>query len=132
MYTIFEDNERVFDSLKAGATGYILKNTSPKKIVEALKELAAGGAPMTAQIARKVLLEFSQNQLTKKNDLELLELSDRELQVLQALSKGLLYKEIALELNIAIGTVKQHIHKIYKKLQVNNRTEAINKFNRIN
>lgn len=124
MFTVFETSESVFDSLKAGAFGYILKRDGVEGVVEAVRELRAGGSPMSRSIARKVLGSFQQ----PKGLLE--KLSARELEVLNLLSKGLQYKEIAYQLNpqIDIGTVKQHIHRIYRKLQVNNRTEAINKY----
>lgn len=124
MFTIYENSELVFDALEAGATGYLLKKTSPDKILEALKELYYGGAPMSTQIARKVVSAFRK---TKPENNEA-GLSTRETEVLQLLSKGFLYKEIADKLNIATGTVRQHIHKIYEKLHVQNRTEALNKY----
>ncbi len=124
MFTIYENSELVFDALEAGATGYLLKKTPPDKILEALKELYYGGAPMSTQIARKVVSAFRK---TKPENNEA-GLSTRETEVLQLLSKGFLYKEIADKLNIATGTVRQHIHKIYEKLHVQNRTEALNKY----
>ncbi len=127
MFTVFEDNEKIFNSLKAGAKGYILKNSSPDKIVQAIRELYNGGSPMNPEIARKVIDAFSLNPKTA-NSKPRLPLTKREFELLELLSKGLLYKEIALELSITVGTVKQHIHKIYHKLQVNNKTEAINKY----
>ena len=123
MYTIYESDEKVFDALVAGASGYLLKKTPLSKISEALIELYQGGSPMSMQIARKVLEKMRVNELTASSD----QLSNRENEVLQCLSKGLLYKEIAINLNIAIGTVRQHIHSIYEKLHVTNRTEALNK-----
>ncbi len=121
MFTIYEDNDQVFEALKAGATGYILKNTAPDKIIEALLELQAGGSPMSPKIARKVLTTFT----TKKVVTDLI--SKREQEVLELLSKGYLYKEIADQLNITLSTVKRHLNHIYQKLQVQNKTEAINK-----
>jgi DNA-binding NarL/FixJ family response regulator len=125
MFTIYEDSEQVFDSLSAGASGYLLKKTPPDKILEALKELYEGGAPMSTQIARKVVHAF---QTPKSGSIDSAGLSAREKEVLQFLSKGYLYKEIGDKLNISTGTVRQHIHKIYEKLHVQNRTEALNKF----
>ncbi|WP_395053682.1 response regulator [Flavobacterium sp.] len=122
MFTIYEDNDQVFEALKAGANGYILKNTSPEKIIEALVELNDGGSPMSPKIARKVLSSFN---ISNNNVCELI--SKRELEVLELLSKGFLYKEIADKLNIAISTVKRHLNHIYAKLQVQNKTEAVNK-----
>ena len=127
MFTVFEDNEKIFKSIKAGAKGYILKNADPNFIIASIRELYNGGSPMNPEIARKVIDAFMKNtQLPREVDLPL---TKRELQILEQLSKGLLYKEIAVELGITIGTVKQHIHKIYDKLQVNNKTEAINLYN---
>ncbi len=124
MFTIYENNELVFDALAAGASGYLLKNASPEKIKEALLELHAGGSPMSAQIARKVVSRFQQ---PKEVHIQAGVLSPREREVLEQLAKGHLYKEIANTLCISIGTVRQHIHKIYEKLHVQNRTEALNK-----
>lgn len=122
MFTIYEDNDQVFEALKAGASGYILKNTAPDKIIESVIELYEGGSPMSPKIARKVLNTFSQ---TKTSVDELI--SKREKEVLELLSKGYLYKEIADKLNISFSTVKRHLNHIYQKLQVQNKTEAINK-----
>lgn len=125
MFTIYENNEQVFDALEAGASGYLLKKTPPDKILEALKELHEGGAPMSTHIARKVVNAFHRSTQADNKDSVL---SARETEVLQLLSKGYLYKEIGDKLNISTGTVRQHIHKIYEKLHVQNRTEALNKF----
>lgn len=123
MCTIFEDNENIFEALKAGATGYILKKTSPVKILEAITELYHGGSPMSGPIARKVI-EIMQKP--KVNDALAL-LTERETEILQLLSKGLRYKEISDKINISTGTVRTHIHNIYEKLQVQSRTDALNK-----
>ena len=123
IFTIYEDSEQIFQALTLGANGYLLKNSSPAKIIEALHELHQGGAPMSASIAKKVIRSFQHPAVaTQENSL-----SSRENEVLVLLSKGLFYKEIAHQLGISTGTVRQHIHHIYKKLQVQNRTEAINK-----
>jgi DNA-binding NarL/FixJ family response regulator len=129
MFTVFEDNDKIFQSLKAGAKGYILKNANPDKIIDSAKELYNGGSPMSPSIARKVIESFSiqQNEKAEAKATNL-PLTEREYEILEELAQGLLYKEIATKLSITIGTVKQHIHKIYHKLQVNNRTEAINLF----
>lgn len=124
MFTIYEDSDQVFEALKAGASGYILKNTSPNKIIDALLELYEGGSPMSPKIARKVLNSFN-SKIIENNVNELI--SKREQEVLELLSKGFLYKEIADRLNITLSTVKRHLNHIYSKLQVQNRTEAINK-----
>ena len=129
MFTVYENDEKVFESLKAGASGYLLKNTGLLQLVEALKELYNGGSPMSANIARKLVTVFREQE--KKFD-NVESLSQRENEILQLLSKGLLYKEIAEQLSISVNTVRQHIHKIYEKLHVQNRTEAINKTMRKN
>jgi RNA polymerase sigma factor (sigma-70 family) len=123
MFTIYEDDEKVFEALEAGANGYLLKKTPLSKITDALIELQEGGAPMSAQIARKVIERMHAAEVTDTKNI----LSARENEILQLLSKGLLYKEISDRLNISTGTVRQHIHRIYEKLHVQNRTEAINK-----
>lgn len=126
MFTVFEDNDKIFRSIKAGAKGYILKNSNPDFIIASIRELFAGGSPMNPEIARKVLDAFM--GVVPKDVSKDLPLTNREYELLEQLSKGLLYKEIAQVLGITVGTVKQHIHKIYGKLQVNNRTEAINRY----
>ena len=126
MFTVFEDNEKIFKSIKAGAKGYILKNSESSFIVSSIRDLYKGGSPMNPEIARKVLDALMGN--VPKDFSKDLPITKREYELLEHLSKGLLYKEIAQVLGITIGTVKQHIHKIYGKLQVNNRTEAINKY----
>jgi len=124
MFTVYENDDKVFEALKAGASGYLLKNTGLLQIAESIKELHEGGSPMSANIARKMVNLFRDSE--KKNPfLDLL--SNREKEILQLLAKGLLYKEIAEQLHITTGTVRIHIHKIYEKLHVQNRTEAINK-----
>ncbi len=122
MFTVYENDEKVFEALKAGASGYLLKKTGLSSIPVALKELYNGGAPMSANIARKLVSYFHE-----KPDEPLFELSGRENEILHLLARGLLYKEIADQLFISAGTVRQHIHNIYEKLHVQNRTEAINK-----
>lgn len=124
MFTVYENDEKVFEALKAGASGYLLKNTGLVQLIESLKELHNGGSPMSANIARKLVTLFRTGQKETTN-LEIL--SNRENEILQLLAKGLLYKEIADQLAISVSTVRQHIHHIYEKLHVQNRTEAINK-----
>lgn len=126
MFTIYENSEQVYEALAAGANGYLLKQTPPEEILRALKELYEGGAPMSTHIARKVVSFFQKEN--KNNPEHSADLSKREKQVLELLSKGFLYKEISDQLFISTGTVRQHIHNIYEKLHVQNRTEAINKF----
>jgi DNA-binding NarL/FixJ family response regulator len=122
MFTINEDSSQIFEALEAGASGYLVKTTPPSRIIEALQELHDGGAPMSTSIARKVVSAFQKKDPIANNPL-----STRETEILGWLSKGFMYKEIAAKLNITTGTVRQHIHKIYEKLHVQNRTEAINK-----
>jgi DNA-binding NarL/FixJ family response regulator len=124
MFTVYENDEKVFEALKAGASGYLLKNTGLVQLIESLKELYNGGSPMSANIARKLVTLF-RSQKPETTNLEVL--SNRENEILQLLAKGLLYKEIADQLSISVSTVRQHIHHIYEKLHVQNRTEAINK-----
>jgi DNA-binding NarL/FixJ family response regulator len=126
MFTVYENDEKVFEALKAGASGYLLKNTGLIHIVEALRELHNGGSPMSANIARKLVKNF-QEQSLNDSSAEMSLLSARENETLHLLSQGLLYKEIAEKLAISTSTVRQHIHRIYEKLHVQNRTEALNK-----
>ncbi len=126
MFTVYEDDDKIFQSLKAGAKGYILKNSSQEKIIASIEELYAGGSPMSPSIARRIIDSFSNFKSIPANNA--LPITNREQELLALLSQGMLYKEIGDQLGITIGTVKQHIHKIYDKLQVTNRTEAINKF----
>lgn len=124
MFTVYENDEKVFEALKAGASGYLLKNTGLLQLIAALKELHNGGSPMSANIARKLVTLFREEHRESEPTVGL---SKRENEVLHLLAKGLLYKEIADQLGISSGTVRQHIHKIYEKLHVQNRTEALNK-----
>jgi DNA-binding NarL/FixJ family response regulator len=126
MFTVYENDEKVFEALKAGASGYLLKNTGLVAIIESLKELYQGGSPMSSNIARKLVNNF-QDRARQENPAEITLLSIRENEVLHLLAQGLLYKEIADRLGISTSTVRQHIHHIYDKLHVQNRTEAINK-----
>lgn len=128
MFTVYENDEKVFEALKAGASGYLLKNTGLVHIIEALKELYHGGSPMSSNIARKLVNAFQEQAEKGKRSLPAEPaLSPRENEVLHFLAQGLLYKEIADQLTISTSTVRQHIHRIYEKLHVQNRTEAINK-----
>lgn len=124
MLTVFDDNKNVFEALKSGANGYILKKTPPDKLLEYIKEASTGGAPMTASIATQVLQMFA--QLNGQHN-DQYNLSEREKQVLQLLVNGYSYKMIASEMYIAIDTVRSHIKKIYEKLQVNSKSEAVAK-----
>ncbi len=125
MNTVYEDNDRLFESLRAGASGYLLKRTSSAKVLEAIREVQEGGAPMSPQLARRVVQHF-QNE--GKNSSEVAQLTPRERDVLDALAKGYLYKEITGQLGISLDTVRDYIRKIYEKLQVHSRTEAVLKY----
>jgi DNA-binding NarL/FixJ family response regulator len=124
MLTVFDDNKNVFDAIRNGANGYILKKTAPAKLLEYIGEAASGGAPMTASIAAQVLKMFSQVNNPASSDYNL---SDREKEVLHLLVEGYSYKMIAAKMFIAIDTVRSHIKKIYEKLHVNSKSEAVAK-----
>ncbi len=128
--TVYEEDEKIFEALSAGASGYILKKTPPGRMLEAIRELFEGGAPMSSQIARKVVAAFQkQQQQSIAGDTENLHhLTTRELEILELLSKGLMYKEIALQTFLSPETVRKHVYHIYEKLHVTNRVAAINKF----
>lgn len=126
MCTSFEEDEKIFNSLKAGATGYLIKGESMDKILSSIRDVYNGGAPMSFSIARKVLQHF-ERKLPEVQGFD--ELTDREKEILELLAQGLLYKEIADKKFISIDTVKKHVGNIYRKLHVNNKVEAINKFN---
>lgn len=129
MLTGFEDDEKVFNSICAGANGYVLKNASMESLISQIEEVHQGGAPMTPVIARKVLNKFSKIHPASKpvSDDDSLQLSSREYDVLQLLVKGKSYKMIASELNVSYETVHSHIKKLYQKLQVNSVGEAVSK-----
>lgn len=130
MCTVYEENEKIFEALSAGASGYILKKTDPGRMLEAIRELYEGGAPMSSQIARKVVAVFQQQQAAAAEaESERLDmLSNREKEILEFLSKGLMYKEIASQLFLSPETVRKHVYHIYEKLHVNNRVAAVNKY----
>ena len=125
MLTVYEDTENIFDALAAGASGYMLKRTAGKELLEAIAEVKRGGSPMTTHIARKVVQSF---QRSAAAEAQTESLSEREQQVLDLLSRGLIYKEIAEKLGISYETVHTYIRRIYEKLQVRTRTEAVAKF----
>jgi len=127
MFTVYENNEEIMEALKAGATGYILKKASSMQIIEAIKDLHNGGAPMSSVIARKVIQQFMTVPYKQPETDPMALLTQREREILDLVAKGLLYKEIATQLGISIHTVRQHIGKIYEKLHVQNKMEAINK-----
>ena len=127
MCTVYEDDEKIFEALNAGASGYIIKKTTPVKMLEAIKELHEGGAPMSSMIARKVVQAF-QNKPTVVSDNSLESLSKREYEILEMLATGLVYKEISAKLFISAETVRKHVYNVYNKLHVGNRVEAVNKY----
>ncbi len=125
MLTVYEDTENIFNALAAGASGYLLKRTKSAELLDAIKEVQRGGSPMTTHIARKVVLSFQKaGPATQPTE----DLSQREREVLDCLSQGFLYKEIAEKLGISYETVHTYIRRIYEKLQVRTRTEAVAKF----
>lgn len=123
MWTTFEDEEKIFDALKAGASGYVLKSTSTSEFIKAIIELKNGGSPMSSSIARKVINSFHNTQIKQAE----YNLSNREKEILDYLAKGYRYKEIADQLFLSTETVRSHVHHIYRKLQVSSRTDALNK-----
>ena len=130
MLTVYEDTENIFNALAAGANGYMLKRTPTKEIIAGIREMQRGGSPMTTHIARLVVQSFQKpvTAASAATNQELSELSEREQQVLDLLVQGLIYKEIAEKLGISYETVHTYIRRIYEKLQVRTRTEAVAKF----
>jgi DNA-binding NarL/FixJ family response regulator len=128
MCTVYEEDEKIFEALSAGASGYILKKTAPGKLLESIRELYQGGAPMSSQIARKVVAAFQNKPVSADTTGGLDQLTNREKQILEQLSKGLMYKEIAAQLFLSAETVRKHVYHIYEKLHVNNRVEAVNRY----
>jgi DNA-binding NarL/FixJ family response regulator len=124
MLTVFDDNKNVFEAIRSGANGYLLKKTPPARLIEYINEANSGGAPMTSSIATQVLKMFTDMNAQQGEDYHL---SDREKQVLQLLVNGYSYKMIASEMFISIDTVRSHIKKIYEKLHVNSKSEAVAK-----
>lgn len=122
MLTVFEDEDKIFQAIRNGASGYLLKRTPPGEIIQAIFDVHHGGSPMTASVARKVLHFFQEPTQVVSNDYQL---SGRELDILKGLVKGFSYKLIADELFISIDTVRSHIRHIYDKLHVNSKTEAV-------
>jgi len=123
--SFYDDNEYVFNALRNGASGYLLKDSMPQEIIDSLKELHDGGAPMSRYIARKVITTFQEKHSLPK----LSELSERENEILHSLATGLAVKEVAAKLYISVHTVTKHLKNIYTKLHVNNRIEAVNRLN---
>lgn len=125
MLTVFEDSEKIFRALAAGASGYLLKRMSPRKLIEAIEDVINGGSPMSASIARKVVHSF---KAAPPREDGAADLSQRERSVLEGLAEGLAYKQIADQLGVSIHTVRNYIRRIYEKLHVQTRTEAVAKF----
>jgi DNA-binding NarL/FixJ family response regulator len=125
MLTTYEESDLIFESLRQGASGYLLKNMPPAELIQAVEQVHAGGAPMSMQIARKVVNHFQQ---IKARGAEVQQLTKREQEILALLAKGYLYKEIADQLQITLSTVRAHLHTVYEKLHVQSRTEAVSKF----
>jgi DNA-binding NarL/FixJ family response regulator len=125
MLTTYEESDLIFNSLRAGANGYLLKNMPADELVQSVREVQAGGAPMSMQIARKVVTHFHQ---LRQAAADMDQLSNRENEILRLLAKGCLYKEIAEQLGITMSTVRTHIHAVYGKLHVQTRTEAVIKY----
>jgi NarL family two-component system response regulator LiaR len=125
VYTRCADDENVFEAFKAGASGYLLKGERQEILVKAIREMQAGGSPMSLPISRKVIGAFSQKPVANRG-VEVL--TKREMEVLALLSEGKMYKEVSIMLGIEMETTKKHIRNIYGKLQVQNRTEAVNKW----
>lgn len=122
MFTVFEDDEKIFEAIKAGASGYLLKKSSPREILDAIRSLYFGGAPMSANIARKVIESFQGHNSQAKEDFQL---TTRESEILNSLIEGMSYKKLAEKYFISISTVRTHIRHIYEKLHVNSKTEAV-------
>jgi DNA-binding NarL/FixJ family response regulator len=125
MLTVYEDTDQIFKALAAGASGYLLKRSSPTKLLQAIREVHAGGSPMSSSIARKVVASFQKSEQTGKKQTHL---SPREEAVLDCLAKGLTYKQIADQLEISIDTIRTYLRRIYEKLHVQSRTEAVAKY----
>ena len=124
MLTVYQNTEHIFNALAAGATGYMLKQTPPAELLSAIKEVQAGGSPMSSHIARKIVQSFQQPAAVSA---EAQSLSPREAEVLDLLAKGFLYKEIADQMKVSYATVHTHIRHVYEKLHVRSRTEAVAK-----
>ncbi|RHX94376.1 DNA-binding response regulator [Leptospira yasudae] len=126
IFTVFEDEEKIVEAIRAGASGYLLKDTSPELFLAELKVITLGGAPLTPRIADKIIREFSKKEGTKNPPItNTLGLTEREMQILNLVALGMTFPDIAEELDISSHTVSRHIEKIYKKMEVHSRSEAI-------
>lgn len=125
MITTYEDSESIYDSLRSGASGYILKRSAAVELIDAIREIHQGGSPMSMHIARKVVNFFQTEQAVQRNKSSMDKLTEREYEILSHLAKGLQYKEIAAVLNISVSTVRAHLHTVYSKLHVTSGTEAV-------
>jgi len=125
MCTVYEDDEKIFNALKAGASGYLLKRVAVDTLLDAIRDVVNGGSPMSATIARRVVMSFTASAATTESAL----LSGRELEILNLLAEGLRIKEVAEKLFVTVNTIRTHIRHIYEKLHVTSRVEAINKIN---
>ena len=124
MFTVFEDEDKIFDAIRAGASGYLLKKTPPEEIIDAVRQLSEGGAPMSPSIARKVIHTFQAEPSNTMNDYQL---TAREKEILYSLVDGLSYKKIAEKYFVSISTIRTHISNIYQKLHVNSKSQAVAK-----
>lgn len=124
MLTVYENSDRIFEALAAGASGYLVKNTPPAKLLEAIEDIAKGGSPMSSHIARKVVQAFQPAHPSPLIE----QLTPREQEVLELLTKGRAYKQICVEMNLSMGTIRTYIRRVYEKLHVNCRTDAVVKY----
>ncbi len=123
--TIYDEDEKIFDALEAGANSYILKRSKSELLIEAIRDLYEGGSPMSSDIARKIVLSFQKKQIPDRTDFGI---TPREEEILNLLAEGLSYKELAAQIFISVKTIRKHIYNIYEKLHVHSRLEAVNKF----
>jgi DNA-binding NarL/FixJ family response regulator len=124
MFTVFEDDEKIFEAIREGASGYLLKKTRPQEIIEAIRELHQGGSPMSPSVARRVVQYFQSGSLLKEEDFQL---TTREKEILFALVDGLSYKKIADKYYLSVHTIRKHISSIYEKLHVHSKSQAVAK-----
>lgn len=124
MCTVYDEDEKVFEALEAGANSYILKSVAPDELVAAIKDLNDGGSPMSSDIARKVVQRFQRKTDVRK----IYGITQREEEILALLARGLIYKEVADKLEISVNTMKKHIYNIYEKMHVHSKVEAVNKY----